>query len=195
MASTAPLHARSTQAFSSSSRRACQSREVCGKEQPRASQTICRLANGFSSVLLENQMGQRPHEENSVEGRADHGMEVSCVSHDKLHSVMQSRSREPELTSLEQGRRQINRRDRVAASAQSERVSSCSGSDLKDGPYRRQVSRQVAPREVVLELMHREPCVLVLHAAVVGGCSIADVVSHASISFTFSESIDTGTGN
>src|SRR5260370_38458833 len=75
------------------------------------------------------------------------------------------------------------RRDGIAASAQSERVPSRPGSDLEDGTCGRQVPSQVAPREVVLELMQDEPRVLVLHAAVVRGCYVADVVSHASVSF------------
>src|SRR5258708_22273147 len=81
-----------------------QPREVCGKQQTPAAETICRLANGLPSVLLENQMVQRPHEQNSVECRGRHRMEVSCISHDKLHLSVQSRSREPELTSFQQGR-------------------------------------------------------------------------------------------
>src|SRR5258708_29211308 len=36
-----------------------QPREVCGKQQTPAAETICRLANGLPSVLLENQMVQR----------------------------------------------------------------------------------------------------------------------------------------
>ncbi len=81
-----------------------QSREVCGKQQTRASETICRLANCFPSVHLENQMVQRPHEQNRVECRGRHRMEVSCVSHDTLHLSVQSRRLEPELTSFQQGR-------------------------------------------------------------------------------------------
>jgi len=53
------------------------------------------------------------------------------------------------------------------------------GSDLEYGTCGRQVPRHVAPREVVLELMPLQPRVLVLHAAVVRGCDVADVVSHA----------------
>ncbi len=94
-----------------------QSREMCGKEQPSTAQTSYRLTNGLSSVLLEHQMVERPHEQNRVERRADHRMQVSCVSHDKLHLSMQLLCLKPELALLEQGRRQIDRRDRVATFA------------------------------------------------------------------------------
>src|SRR5260370_42094067 len=86
-----------------------QSREVCGKQQTPAAETICRLANCFLTVLLENQMVQRPHEQNRVECRGRHRMEVSCVSHDKLHLSMQSRRLEPELTLVQQGDRKSTR--------------------------------------------------------------------------------------
>jgi hypothetical protein len=78
------------------------SREVCGEQQAPTAETICGLANCFSPVLLKNQMVQRSHEQNSVEWRGWHCVQISCVSHHKLYLSEQMRGREPLLASFQE---------------------------------------------------------------------------------------------
>jgi len=81
-----------------------QSRNVRGKQQAPAAETVCCLANGLPPVLLENQMVERPHEQNSVESCGWHCIQVSRVSHDKPCLSVQGLRLKPELTSFQQGR-------------------------------------------------------------------------------------------
>jgi hypothetical protein len=160
-----------------------QSCEVSRKQQASAAQTLCRLANGLPPVFLENQMVERLHEQDSVVCHGWHCIQVSSVSPDKPRLSIQSLIRKPELTSFQQARGQINRRDGIASSAQSERIPSRRSPDLKDGACGREITSEVAPCEIVLKLMSFQTRVLILNSTVVKSCHITDVVSHTSVSF------------
>jgi hypothetical protein len=93
------------------------------------------------------------------------------------------------LTAFQQGRGQIDCRDGIAALAQCKCIPACPSADIEDGSGGRQVLRQIALGEVVLESMLREPRVLRLHPLVVEGGDVADVVVHGALSFLSSASI------